>query len=58
MDRSEDLHPQVRIAEALEYIAYLLEKMADPPMMVRGNCEGKEFTIAENLSIVKNTDKL
>lgn len=51
-DRSE-INPQIRIAEALESIIRILEQMANPPIMCRGNIDGKEFTIAENISFIK-----
>ena len=34
MDKESE-HPLVRIAESLERVAILLEKMANPPLMVR-----------------------
>lgn len=36
--------PLVRIANALEHIAGMLEKFSNPPMMVRGLSETVEFT--------------
>jgi hypothetical protein len=35
--------PLVRIADTLDHIAGLLEKMANPVIMVRGNVETVEF---------------
>ena len=44
---SDEEAPIVRIAEALEHIAGLLEKMANPPMMVRGLSETFEVLPGE-----------
>lgn len=46
-------NPMVRIANALEGISKILEILANPPIMCRGNIDGKEFTIAENISFIK-----
>ncbi len=40
----EEENPLVRIADTLERIACMLEKMANPPMMVRGIEQTIEFT--------------
>lgn len=40
----EDINPMVRIADALEGIAKMLERMANPPMLVRGHLLDKDIT--------------
>ncbi len=45
MQNKDEQNPMVRIAEALEGIAAMLEKMANPMIMVRGRIADVETTL-------------